>query len=186
MLTLSTSETLQDTLMRRLMILRHAKSDWPFGVDDRERPLAKRGRKACPLMGRYMADEALVPDLAVVSTARRARETWKLTRPAFGREIVRLDEPRIYEASAGAILDVIRETQPGVRTLLLVGHNPGMHDLALKLVGEASQSDLARLRLKYPTAGLVVIDFKIAHWSDASEGLGRLERFETPTSVANL
>ena len=170
--------------MRRLMLLRHAKSDWPDGVDDHERPLAKRGRKACSLMGRYMADQALVPDLAVVSTARRARETWRLVNPAFVRDIVRLDEPRIYEASASAILDMIGETEPGVRTLLVVGHNPGMHDLALKLIGEANQSDLSRLRRKYPTAGLVVIDFKIRQWSEASEGLGRLERFETPARVS--
>lgn len=170
--------------MRRLMLLRHAKSDWPDGVDDRERPLAKRGRKACPLMGRYMADEGLVPDLAVVSTARRARETWKLVRPAFGRDIVEQDEPRIYEASGSAIQDVIGETEPGVGVLLLVGHNPGLHDLALQLIGKASRSDLTRLRLKYPTAGLVVIDFRIGQWSEASPGLGRLERFETPESVA--
>ena len=170
--------------MRRLMLLRHAKSDWPVGVDDHERPLAKRGRKACSLMGWYMADQALVPDLAIVSTARRARETWRLVGPAFVRDIVRLDEPRIYEASASAILDMIGETEPGVRTLLLVGHNPGMHDLALKLIGEANQSDLSRLQRKYPTAGLVVIDFKIRQWSEASEGLGRLERFETPARVS--
>ena len=172
--------------MRRLLLLRHAKSDWPDGVDDHGRPLAKRGRRACPLMGRYMADEALVPDLAVVSTAQRARETWRLVRPAFARDIVQHDEPRIYEASAGAIQDVIRETEPGVRSLLLVGHNPGLHDLALQLIGKASRSDLSRLRLKYPTAGLVVIDFRIGQWSEASAGPGRLERFETPKSVGAL
>ena len=169
--------------MRRLMLLRHAKSDWPDGVDDHERPLAKRGRKACPLMGRYMADEALVPDLAVVSTARRARETWRLVRPAFDRDIVQHDEPRVYEASASAIRDVIGETEPEVRALLLVGHNPGLHDLALQLIGTASRSDLSGLRLKFPTAGLAVIDFRIGQWSEASDGLGCLERFEAPNSV---
>ena len=96
--------------MRRLMLLRHAKSAWPDGVDDHERPLAKRGRTACALMGRYMVDEALLPDLTIVSTARRARESWELVRPAFGQDIVERDEPRIYEASASAILDVVRET----------------------------------------------------------------------------
>jgi phosphohistidine phosphatase len=169
--------------MRRLMLLRHAKSAWPDGVDDLERPLAKRGRKACALMGRYMADEALVADLAVVSTARRARESWELIRPAFGQDIVEHDEPRIYEASAGAILDVVRETRPDVHTLLLIGHNPGLHDLALKLIRKGSPSDLSRLQRKYPTAGLVVIDFKIRRWSEASETHGQLERFQTPKSV---
>ena len=98
--------------MRRLMLLRHAKSAWPDGVDDHERPLAKRGRTACALMGRYMADEALLPDFTIVSTARRARQTWELVRPAFARAIVEHDEPRIYDASASAILEVVRETGP--------------------------------------------------------------------------
>jgi phosphohistidine phosphatase len=169
--------------MHRLMLFRHAKSAWPDGVDDLERPLAKRGRKACSLMGRYMADEALVADLAVVSTARRARESWELIRPAFAQDIVEHDESRIYEASASAILDVVGETGPGVHTLLLVGHNPGLHELALKLIRKGSPSDLSRLRRKYPTAGLVVIDFEIVRWSEASEILGRLERFQTPKSV---
>ena len=169
--------------MHRLMLLRHAKSAWPDGVDDLERPLAKRGRTACSLIGRYMADEGLVPDLAVVSTARRARESWKLIRPAFARDIVRLDEPRIYEAPARAILDVVKETGSGVRTLLLVGHNPGLHELALQLIHKGSPSGLSRLNRKYPTAGLVVIGFKIGRWSKVQEGLGRLERFETPKSV---
>ena len=170
--------------MRRLMLLRHAKSDWPGGVDDPERPLAQRGRQASPGMGRYMADEGLRPDLAIVSTALRARETWELARPAFVENIVQRHEPRLYEARATAILEVIRETESGVHALLLVGHNPGFHDLALKLIGKASQSDLARLRRKYPTAGLVVIDFDVGRWSEVSADLGRLERFETPKSAA--
>ena len=169
--------------MRRLMLLRHGKSAWPDGVDDHERPLAKRGRTTCSLMGRYMADEALLPDLTIVSTARRARESWELVRPAFAQDIVEHDEPRIYEASASAILDVVRKTRPDVHTLLLVGHNPGLHELALKLIGDGSSSDLSRLQQKYPTAGLVVIDFKFRRWSKISATLGRLERFETPKSV---
>jgi phosphohistidine phosphatase len=171
--------------MRRLMLLRHAKSAWPDGVDDHERPLAKRGREACLLMGRYMADEALLADLAIVSTARRARESWELIRPAFAQDIVEHDEPRIYEASASAILDVVRETGPDVHALLLVGHNPGLHELALKLIRKGSPSDRSRLQRKYPTAGLVVIDFKIGRWSEASEALGQLERFQKPKSVGS-
>jgi phosphohistidine phosphatase len=169
--------------MRRLMLLRHAKSAWPNGVDDLQRPLAERGRKACSLMGRYMADEGLVADLAVVSTARRARESWELIRPAFAQDIVEQDEPRIYEASASAILDVVGETAPDVHTLLLVGHNPGLHELALKLIRKGNPSDLPRLQRKYPTAGLVVIDFKIRRWSKTAESPGQLERFQTPKSV---
>lgn len=172
--------------MRRLILLRHAKSDRPEGVDDHERPLAKRGRRTSPLMGIYMAGKGLMPDLAIVSTARRARETWKLVRPAFEHDISRRKEPRIYDASAKSILDVVHATASDVKVLLLVGHNPGLQDLALKLIGKGSPSDLPRLRRKFPTAGLVVIDFDVKRWRDVSEGLGQLERFETPKSIGGL
>ncbi|CAN7703319.1 histidine phosphatase family protein [Phyllobacterium sp. LjRoot231] len=172
--------------MRRLILLRHAKSDWPDGIDDHERPLAKRGRQNSPLMGTYMAKERLRPNLAIVSTARRARETWKLVRAAFKRDISQRKESRIYDASAKAILDVINTTAPDVKALLLVGHNPGLQDLALRLIGKGSPSDLSRLHRKFPTAGLVVIEFDVKRWSDVSEGLGQLERFETPKSIGGL
>lgn len=136
-------------------------------------------------MGRYMAASGLRPDLVVVSTARRAAETWELARPAFATEISERHERRIYEASARSILDVIRETGPDIGTLLSVGHNPGFHDLALRLVGSARPADLARLQQKYPTAALVVLDFELYSWRDLVEGSGRLERFETPGSIAH-
>jgi phosphohistidine phosphatase len=166
------------------MLLRHAKSDRPAGVEDHERPLARRGRRDSANMGRYMAAEGLVPDLAIVSTARRTQETWELARPAFEAEITRQDERRIYDASPSSILDVTHEVDSRIHKLLLVGHNPGLYDLVLKLIGTARESDLARLQQKLPTAGLVVIDFDIDLWSQASRGRGHLERFETPRSLA--
>lgn len=169
--------------MRRLMLLRHTKSDWPSGVDDHERPLARRGRHAGPLMGNYMAREGLLPDLAVISTARRTRETWELVCPAFAEPIAELDERRIYEAPAGSIIDVIHETGIDIHTLLLVGHNPGLQDLALDLIGRADGNDLGRLREKYPTGGLAVIDFDIGSWSEVAARAGRLERFRTPKTL---
>ena len=134
-------------------------------------------------MGRFMAEQGLRPDLAIVSTARRTRETWDLARPAFDACIVQQDEPRIYDASAAAILDVVHEADSSLHTLLLVGHNPGLHTLILDLIGAAKKSELERLQQKFPTAGLVVIDFDIDLWSQASMGAGRLERFETPKSA---
>ena len=169
--------------MLRLMLLRHAKSARPAGVDDHERPLAERGRSASSSMGTYMAQAGLLPDLAIVSTARRAQETWELARSAFDVEIAQHDERRIYEASASAILDVIKETGSGIRALLVVGHNPGFQELAVGLIGTARKSDLARLRRKFPTGGLVEIVFDAKGWAKASMGGGRLERFETPKSV---
>ncbi|MGB3390072.1 MAG: histidine phosphatase family protein [Pseudaminobacter sp.] len=172
--------------MRRLMLLRHAKSDWPAHIKDHERPLSPRGRKASPLMGGYMAAEGLLPDQVLVSTVRRTQETWDLARPAFAQDIARTNEKRLYDAAADTILEVIRQAPSGARTLLVVGHNPGLQDLALKLIGNADQADLVRLRRKYPTAGLVVIDFDIEDWSGADAGTGRLDRFTTPRKCGQL
>jgi phosphohistidine phosphatase len=167
--------------MPRLMLLRHAKSAWPEGVEDHERPLAERGKKAAPVMGWYMAAMGLVPDLAVVSTARRAQETWELAGAEFAGEIKRRDERRIYEASARTILGVIRKTPPQVETLLLVGHNPGFHELALMLAHDGDRYAMARLRKKYPTGALAVIDFDSRrHWKPIMPGDGRLIWFVTP------
>lgn len=169
--------------MRRLMLLRHAKSDRPAGVDDHDRPLAERGRHEGAAMGRHMAAAGLAPDLAIVSTARRAQETWQVVRPAFAGDIDERAERRLYEASARSILHVAREAGADVRTLLLIGHNPGFHELALALIGKAEPGELARLRQGYPTAALVVIDFDLEGWRDLATGAGRLERYLTPKSA---
>ena len=168
--------------MRRLMLLRHTKSAWPDGVADHDRPLATRGLQAGPVMGNYMARNGLLPDLAIVSTAQRTRQSWQLVQPYLGKPALKFDA-RIYEAPAGAILDVIHETAGDIHTLLLVGHNPGLEDLALLLIGKADDNDLNRLQEKYPTGGLAVIDFDVADWTQVNAGAGRLERFVTPKSV---
>ncbi|AUX78170.1 SixA phosphatase family protein [Sinorhizobium fredii] len=166
------------TAARRLMLLRHAKSAWPEGVADHRRPLAGRGRKAAPVIGAYMAEQGLVPDLALVSTARRAQETWELVAEALPASVDSRDAVGIYEVAAKAILGVIRGVEPSVRSLLLVGHNPGMEELALLLAGEGEA--LPRLREKFPTAALAVIDFDAGQWSEIEPSSGRLVRFVTP------
>lgn len=166
--------------MRRLLILRHAKADRPEGVQDHERPLAERGRTQSAWMGTYLAEQGLRPDLALVSTARRTQETWALARPAFAVDIAQRNDRLLYTAASGALLELIQQVDGDARTLLLVGHNPTLHDLALKLIGSAAEADMSRLRQKYPTAGLLVIDFDIEHWSEASPATGRLDRFITP------
>lgn len=171
--------------MRRLMLLRHAKADRPDGVIDHERPLAARGLRQSKEMGRYMAKQGLVPDLAIVSTAKRTQDTWLLAGEAFGAEVARHDEPRIYEAALGDILQVISETDPSVQTLLLVGHNPGFERLATTLAGAGRAAALSRLEREYPTAALAVIDFSVDNWTEATVGSGYLDRFETVASISN-
>lgn len=169
--------------MRRLMLLRHAKSNWSTGVTDRERPLAARGREAAPLIGRYLAEELLLPDLVLVSPARRTAETWELVGPMLPERPGVHVEPRLYEAKPERLLEVVQDTEPDVRTLLMIGHNPGFEELAAKLAGHGDRYAAARMAKKYPTCGLAVIDFAIEDWRDAAPRAGRLDRFVTPASL---
>lgn len=168
--------------MPSLLLLRHAKAGWASGTMDLDRPLSRRGHGAATLMGGYLRDEGLAPDLVLVSPARRTQETWDLVRPLVGDARAREDE-RIYEAPVLRLLSVVQEVEPEVRTLLVIGHNPGFEDLAKLLVGEGDQDAILMLGRKYPTAGLAVIDFPQEGWADVQPGTGRLERFATPKSL---
>ena len=171
--------------MRRLMLLRHAKADRPVGVNDHERPLAARGLRQSKEMGRYLAKQGLAPDLAIVSTAKRTQDTWRLVSAALGSEVALRSEPRIYEATPDDILQVIMETDPRAKVLLLVGHNPGFERLATGLAGAGRATALSRLEREYPTAALAVLDFAVDSWAEVSVGGGYLERFETLASISS-
>jgi phosphohistidine phosphatase len=124
------------TIERTLILLRHAKSDWSDSVPDIDRPLAERGRAQAPLAGRWLAGHADRIDLAVVSPAKRAHETWDIVSAQLEpAPPVRFDV-RVYAASAGRLLDVVRDVSDDVRTVLVVGHNPGMEELASLLADE--------------------------------------------------
>lgn len=169
--------------MRRLLLLRHAKSDYPQGVADIDRPLAPRGRKAAPLMGDYIAREGFVPDHAMVSPARRTQETWAAVRPFLDgtrEETV----PSIYEAPSARILDAIRSAPKAAETLLVIGHNPGLGDAALRLVGDGPKDLRRDLREKFPTAALAVIAFESESWAAITDGAGTLLRYVRPRQLA--
>jgi len=169
--------------MRRLILLRHAKSDWPNGVADQERPLAARGRSAAPRMGAYMAQQGLVADRVLVSPTRRTRETWELVSTQMPPVPTVSSEPRIYEATSGRLLTVVREQPRQVHTLMLIGHNPGFEDLASTLIAGGAAPDLERLSEKFPTCGLAVIDLPVDDWAAALPASGRLDRFVTPREL---
>lgn len=171
--------------MRRLLILRHAKSDWPPGHSDFDRPLAARGKLAAPMMGRYLKQEGLIPDLAIVSSARRTVETWALVHPELGEIVPHRLEKRIYEAPYESLVEVIKAVPDEVRTLLLVGHNPGSEELAEAMTGYGDRFAAQRMQTKYPTAGLCVLDFDSEHWSGITERSARLDRFVTPASLGH-
>ncbi|MDR6954389.1 phosphohistidine phosphatase [Ancylobacter sp. 3268] len=165
--------------MLRLMLFRHAKSDWPAGVADRERPLAPRGRKAAPVMGTYMVRSGLTPSQVLVSPARRTLETWAAACDSWASPPPTTYEEAIYEAAPEMLLDVIRRRGTD-SPLMLVGHNPGLESLTARLVAAA---DRARLPVKFPTGGLAVIDLPAKGWAEVGPGTGTLERFVTPRSL---
>lgn len=170
--------------MRRLILLRHAKSDRPPGVADLDRPLNPRGRQAAPRMGAYIAEAGLRPDHVLLSPSRRTLETWDAVRgPLDGNpgETV----PALYEAGAAQILEVVRGAPDNAGTLLVVGHNPGLQDFATEAVGSGSKADRRRLATQFPTAALAVIDFEVGGWNEVASGTGRLERFVKPKDLGD-
>jgi len=171
--------------MRRLMLLRHAKTERPEpGERDRDRKLTKRGRADAPVIGAYMASHGLIPELAVVSPAQRAQETWELLGAAFSKKPKVVNDERIYNAGPKQLVDLIGETRTA-RSLLVVGHNPGLHDLAVRLIASGDVEARERVSEKLPTSGLIVIDLPFDDWSKLHANGGRLERFISPGLIAS-
>lgn len=169
--------------MRRLMLLRHAKAERAEpGERDRDRKLTPRGRADAPLIGGYMARHRLIPDVALVSPATRAQETWTLVAASFAKPPRTINEERIYNAGADRLIAVIAETSKA-RSLLIVGHNPGMHDLARQLIASGDAQARERVTEKLPTSGLVVIDLAFDDWARLPAHCGRLDRFVSPRLI---
>jgi len=168
--------------MLTLALLRHAKSSWDdLQLDDFERPLNERGRRAAPVMGRVMAERSLKPDLILCSTSQRTRETLDLARAQFDAVGSLAEfEDGLYLASADELLARVRAIGTEAKTVLLIGHNPGMHGLALTLARTGDAKSLNRLEEKFPTAALAVFTFPQMSWSEVGPAGGRLESFTTP------
>lgn len=166
--------------MRRLIVLRHAKAERASAGRDFDRALAPRGREDSASMGAYMAGHGLVPERGLVSPAQRTRETWSLVTAALSATpTVKYDE-RLYEAKTETILKAVRETPAPTHTLCVVGHNPGLQQFALLLIGSGDNDARERITEKLPTCGLLVIDFSIDAWDKLQAGHGRLDRFVSP------
>ncbi|MFI9271963.1 SixA phosphatase family protein [Kitasatospora sp. NPDC052896] len=166
---------------RRIIVLRHAKADWPQ-VADHERPLADRGRQQAPVAGRWLADSRINPDYVLCSSSVRTRETWKLASHELPKRARRtVFEERIYDATAGEIIEVLKETPQDVHDLLLVGHNPGVQNLTEVLAGgESIGGTLAELRQRgFPTAAVAVLAFD-GSWKTVEPGIAKLVSFFVP------
>lgn len=170
--------------MRRLLLFRHAKAERSEpGMEDRSRKLIERGRKDAARIGAYMASHALTPDRVMTSPSSRTQETWKFAAAAFRPEPAGTSVERLYDASAHDILEVIKAAPASAHTLLIVGHNPGLHEVALMLVASGDIETREQVREKLPTSGLVIIDFAFDEWAKLHPQSGRLERFITPKSL---
>jgi len=171
--------------MRRLLLLRHAKTERGApGEGDHDRKLMARGRADAPIIGAYLVRHHFVPDLALVSPATRATETWALVAASFPHTSPRVvNDERIYNAVPETLIDLIRETTKA-RSVIVVGHNPGLHDLAVRLIASGEVEARERINEKLPTCGLVIIDFPFNDWSRLHVNSGRLERFVTPRTIA--
>jgi phosphohistidine phosphatase len=172
--------------MLTLSILRHAKSSWADPeLDDHDRPLAKRGAKAIPILAKFMRQAKLRPTLALCSDAMRTRATLTLLLAELGPPAPRVvyDET-LYLASPQIIRSVISEVENEPH-ILLVGHNPGLHALALELVGEGDRKMLAALAQEFPTGALAVLSFDAVSWKDLKSASGHLEHFTTPRRLGS-
>jgi phosphohistidine phosphatase len=160
---------------RHLVLLRHAKSAWPSGVPDSERPLAGKGRRRAHATGEWLASEGPAIDLVLCSPARRAEHTGELIRP-FLPAVPWRREPRLYEASAAQVLDVVRQTPDAFEGVLVIGHEPSLSELVLCLADSDSDPDLlAQVRHKFPTSAAAVLGLG-GSWSGLGGGRARLER----------
>jgi phosphohistidine phosphatase len=176
---------------RRLILFRHAKSAWPEDVADHERPLGKRGKRDAPVAGRWLGRSGYLPDAVVCSTAWRTRETWELasaglisaapaaTHPTATPPVCY--EPRVYEATADGLLMLIREFPDYERTVLIVGHNPGLAELTVGLA--ASPPDPPDPPAAFPTAAIAVLALP-GPWASAGPGQARLLDFAVPSDMS--
>jgi phosphohistidine phosphatase len=170
--------------MRTLLLMRHAKSSWDQPeLADLDRPLAARGRDAAPLVARYLADHGLVPQLVLGSPAQRVRETWQLMAPVLGGAIACKTSRGLYEGRPGRLLQTLRRVDGAVGTLMLIGHNPALGELAQSLAGDGSKKALERLRTKFPTAAVAVLAFEGEGWADLAPGGGRLQELVRPKDL---
>lgn len=165
---------------KRLFILRHAKSSWDDpGLDDHERPLAPRGQRACNAMAEHLRTNAIEPELVLCSSARRTRETLEGVAPA-GKHVI---ESELYSASTGDLVDRLRRVPDDVDSVMLIGHNPALQMLVLRLARrDDDEPERSAVERKFPTGALATLTFDCG-WSELGTGSARLAAFLTPKEL---
>jgi phosphohistidine phosphatase len=171
-----------ETWRMHLWLLRHAKSSWDDpGLDDEDRPLAPRGERAADRIRDRLEVEAIEPELVLCSSALRARQTLARVLTALGTALEVRIEPALYTYDAAVLLDRLHRVSPDVASVLLVGHNPAMQELAMRLADRGDRlDDLSR---KYPTAGFAEITLPSGSWDAVADRSGELTRFVVPRTL---
>ena len=168
--------------MHTIYLLRHAKSSWSDPtLPDQERPLARRGRRDAKRIARHLLRLGIMPELVLCSPAQRTRETLELVRPALGTTATVRLEAELYAASAETLLERLRAVPEEVASVMLIGHNPGLHDLALLLA--SAGTELERLEAKFPTAALATLTLPRATWRRLSHADAVLAAYVVPKQL---
>ncbi|MBV9078671.1 MAG: histidine phosphatase family protein [Methylobacteriaceae bacterium] len=168
--------------MKRVVFLRHAKAVAKDAADDFNRALAPRGHEQMKVVAPWLASRPERIERALVSPSVRTRETW--TRAELPDVPVTLD-PKIYEATARNVLEVLRSAPDQEGTVALVGHNPGLEEASNKLVGSGPAGLRAKMESKFPTGAVAIVEFDVASWRDVSFGSGQLAAFVTPAALGS-
>jgi phosphohistidine phosphatase len=167
--------------VRTLLLLRHAKSSWADpAVADPDRPLARRGKRAAELIGRYMKDNDIHPALVLCSPARRARDTLAIVQPRLGADVEVTMDDAIYTFDADDLLERLRSVPSSIDSVMVVGHNPALHDLASTLAGDGDSAAMTQLRVKFPTGALAMLDVGGAGWPRLGAGQAYLTGLVLP------
>ena len=170
--------------VKTLFLLRHAKSSWGDAtIPDHDRPLAPRGEQAVQLIASYISDAGVRPSLVLCSSARRARDTLDAVAAALGDEAKRTVEDDLYGASADELLVRLRVVENATASVLVVGHNPGLHDLAMDLCSDGDPKAMAQLHTKFPTGALARIDLGDTQWHELGQGGAYLASVVVPREL---
>ena len=171
--------------MLTLMLLRHATAAQHMPDGDFARALTQRGAADAAALGGYLARSNLIPDLAYVSSSIRTLQTFELIGRALGTAPPCSSDRGLYNATAGELRDRLRDVAPAVRTLLIVGHNPGIMDVAVALARDGDPAEIERMRGRFPPCGLAILTFDTQDWRDAKSSGGRLDLFLAPDDLAS-
>ena len=170
--------------MHQLHLLRHSKSSWDDNADDHQRPLNKRGRESARLIGEGLPKAIGAPDLVLCSSAARTRETAELALAGFAKAPRILYEDELYLASASRLIERLRELDEGVESVMMIGHNPGLHELAVALASPSSPGFSTLANGKFPTG--VRCRFVIAtDWATIDSERHRLVDYVTIKSLGD-